>query len=128
MLAQMDQAATADWKRLGTALTQRRVEIDPRYMNRSLFCAERGLNYRLTYDIEAGARTNYGAITLRAIEVAYELEVGAIDVFLASDGELRVRAEPIATPSLTVQEQAAARAFKRRVIRDSTDNGERKRA
>ena len=128
MLAQMDQAATADWKRLGAQLTQRRVELDPRYMNRSLFCAERGLNYRLTYDIESGARTNYGTITLRAIEVAYGLAMGAIDTVLASDGELLVRAEPIATPSLTAEELAAARGFKRRVIRDSAGNGERKQA
>lgn len=68
----------SSWARLGEMLVQRRVEIDPRYRNRRLFAAERGLNWRLLYDIERAKRTNFESETLAAIEVAYSLVPGSI--------------------------------------------------
>ena len=66
------------WVRLGGQLARRRVEIDPRYKNRTLFAEERGMNWRLLHDIERAKRTNFEPETLAAIEVAYELAPGAI--------------------------------------------------
>jgi hypothetical protein len=74
---------TAAWERLGAMLEQRRVELDPRYKNLALFTGERGINYRLAWDIEAGRRTNYRRPTRRAIEVAYGLRPGEIDTVLS---------------------------------------------
>jgi hypothetical protein len=79
----------AAWQRLGAMLGQRRVELDPRYKNLALFTEDRGINYRLGWDIEAGRRTNYRRLTLRAIEVAYHLQPGAIDAALTG-GHLAV--------------------------------------
>src|SRR5207253_3737222 len=76
--------AQGSWKRLGEMLERRRVELDTRYRNLTLFAAERGIDYRLAWDAEHGARSNYRRPTLRAIEVAYGLPPGAIDDFLAS--------------------------------------------
>ena len=78
----------AAWTRLGQLLEQRRVELDPRYLNLTLFAEERRIDYRLTADVEHGRRTNYRRPTLRAIEVAYSLEPGSIDTALAG-GELK---------------------------------------
>lgn len=63
--------STADWARLGELLTRRRVELDPRYQNRTVFSAERGIDYRLAYDIEECRRTNFRTTTLAAVAAAY---------------------------------------------------------
>lgn len=73
-----DEPGIASWKRLGDLLARARVELDPRYVNRRLFCQETGINYRMTTDIENGLRTNYGRSTIIAIEVAYGWAPGSI--------------------------------------------------
>jgi hypothetical protein len=65
------------WARAGELLSQRRVEIDPRYRNRRLFAAERGMNWRLLHDLERAKRTNFEPETLTAFEVAYCLVRGS---------------------------------------------------
>lgn len=62
-----------DWDRLGAALVERRIQIDPRYKNRRLFAREVGLNWRLLFDVEAHKRTNFEAETLMAIARAYRV-------------------------------------------------------
>jgi hypothetical protein len=78
---------TANWKRTGESLVRRRIELDPRYANRRLFAAERGLNYRIITDLEHGRRGNYEPSTLTAAEVAYGLAAGSI-ARSAAGGEL----------------------------------------
>ena len=73
------------WQRLGEALQRRRVEIDPRYRNLALFARETGLNERLLSDIEHARRSGYRSATRRALELAYELDPGHIDRFLAGE-------------------------------------------
>jgi hypothetical protein len=73
----------ADWERLGEMLQQQRVRLAPRYRNRALFARERGVNYRLSLDIETGARDNYGLATLTHIELAYGWQPGSIAAVLA---------------------------------------------
>ncbi len=66
------------WARTGALLVDRRIEIDPRYKDRMLFSKERGLNWRLLYDIERAKRENFKPESLTAIEVAYELVPGSL--------------------------------------------------
>ncbi len=73
----------ASWERLGQLLQQRRAEISPRYINLTLFVAEREINYRLAWDIENGAERNYRPATLRSVEIAYGLAPGDIGRILA---------------------------------------------
>ncbi len=71
------------WARLGKLLEARRVELSSQYRNRTLFCQERDIDYRLCYDLETGARSNYRRPTLRAVESAYVLVPGSLDDTLA---------------------------------------------
>jgi hypothetical protein len=71
------------WRRLGRMLELRRVELATRYSNLSLFTAERGLDYRLAWDIEHAKRTNYRRPTLTAVEIAYGWRPGSIAGVLA---------------------------------------------
>lgn len=66
------------WRRLGELLKARRAELAPAYVNKTTFCRDRQINYRVVSDIEAHRRTNFTPEMLRAIEVAYELAPGAI--------------------------------------------------
>lgn len=75
------------WQQLGQLLEQRRGEIDPRYANLTAFTSERGLDYRLCWDLEHGRRDNYRRLTLSAVEVGYMLEPGVIDAFIAGESE-----------------------------------------
>ena len=68
-----------DWRRLGLLLQRRRGELGPQVANLAKFTADRGLNYRMAWDLEAGARDNYRTATLRAGEVAYGWGAGSID-------------------------------------------------
>jgi transcriptional regulator with XRE-family HTH domain len=86
----MPPHAAGPWVRLGELLAQRRVEIDPRYKNRSLFADERGLNWRLLHDVERAKRANYAPDTVAALEVAYGLAPGAVGRAL-DGGELEVQ-------------------------------------
>lgn len=85
------------WERVGRLLERRRVEIDPAYSNFSLFCRERGLDYRVTWSLEHGERDNYRRSTLTSAEVAYALEPGSIRDAVAG-GELRPSPAPAARP------------------------------
>ena len=71
------------WGRVGELLERRRVELDPRYRNLRLFTSERGIDYRLAWDAEHGARANYRRPTLTGIEVAYGWRPGSIHLVLA---------------------------------------------
>jgi hypothetical protein len=70
------------WQRLGTLLERRRVELDPRYKNLTLFAKERGVDARMAWDIERARRTNFRRPTRRALEVAYGWQAGSIDSVL----------------------------------------------
>lgn len=76
-----------DWIRLGQALIRRRVQMDPAYRNLSRFARERGMEYRVLWDLEKGARDNYQNTTLIAAEVAYAVKFGSIRAVL-DGGEL----------------------------------------
>lgn len=82
-------ATSAAWERAGKYLKQRRVELDPRYRSRALFARERSIDYRLSYDIETAARTNYRDATLTAIDLAYGLEPGFIQRLVNGDDPRR---------------------------------------
>ena len=73
----------AAWQRLGEMLERRRVELDTRYANLTRFSEERGIDYRLAWDIEHAARINYRRPTLTALEVAYGWRPGSIRLALA---------------------------------------------
>ncbi len=75
---------------------RRRVELDPRYTNRRTFTRDRGIDYRIASDMEAGRRGNYEAATLAAAELAYRLAPGSLATALAG-GELEF--EPVAAPA-----------------------------
>lgn len=76
----------AAWQRLGEMLQRRRIGLDRRYTGRgglTAFTTDRGINYRVAWDIENAKRDNYTRATRREIEIAYELPARAIDEFLA---------------------------------------------
>jgi hypothetical protein len=95
MVAHPDHAA---WKRLGQLLEARRVELNPSYRNRTTFAAERGVDYRLAFDIETAARTNYRRPTLRSVEVGYGWRAGSIGRVLEG-GEPEPAPQPELVPS-----------------------------
>ena len=116
----MMTAPPAAWKRLGKLLVQRRIELSPKYRDRTTFAADTSLNWRLLHDIERAKRTNFSSESLAAIEVAYRLEPGAVDTALAG-GELKPAPDPQGSqyPSahshsltgLTAEERAEAEVF-----------------
>jgi hypothetical protein len=73
------RAGGPEWDRLGKLLEQRRVEMDPRWRDLTLFASERGLDWRMAWDVEHNKRTNYRRVTRVAIEVAYGWEPGSIE-------------------------------------------------
>lgn len=99
---------TANWKRLGGLLVRRRIELDPRYSNRQLFAAERGLNYRTVSDIERGRRDNYENGTITALEVAYRVTPGSVGRALAGGDLEPLRARPPLRPVPADQPPAPA--------------------
>jgi hypothetical protein len=74
-------AGSPEWKKLGDSLVERRVQLG--FRSRAAFCEERGVDYRLVYDIEQARRTNFTRSTVAALEVAYALAPGSISRFLA---------------------------------------------
>ena len=67
------------WSRLGRMLRERREkQLDPRYYNRKVFARERGINYKLAYDIEEFRRTDFAPVTLEQIADAYEVTYESI--------------------------------------------------
>ena len=88
----------AAWRRLGEQLTRRRVELDPRYQNRQVFCDERGVDYRLIYDIEEARRTNFRKTTLAAIAAAYAVTPESLDDTLRGGDLRRVPRPSVSAP------------------------------
>lgn len=90
---------TDNWTRLGELLVRRRIELDPRYSNRQLFAAERGINYRTVSDVERARRSNYEDGTITAVEVAYSVAPGSVAAVLAGGDLAPVPASrPAGTP------------------------------
>lgn len=117
-------ASKAAWRRLGQLLEQRRVELGTRYQNRALFATERGIDYRLSYDLESGARANYRRPTLAAVEVSYGWAAGSIQDVL-SGGE----PVPLAVPGRDgAEEWSALSAEERQIVRDFIEAMRRSRA
>jgi hypothetical protein len=121
------------WLRLGELLTARRAELDPRFVNRRRFAEARRVNERVVADIERGRRTNFTHEMLRALEVAYALEMGAILEAVAAgpvdslrtqlsvtalhtdDGVLLVPGIP---PNMTPEERRQVEEWARRMAND----------
>lgn len=87
-----------DWQRLGELLIRRRLDLDPRYRNRQVFAAERGVEYRIVSDFERHRRSNYHAVTIAEIERAYELPPGSVGRVLAG-GDLEPAPDAPRRPS-----------------------------
>ena len=87
------------WRRLGRMLELRRVELGTRYSNLSLFAEERGIDYRMAWDVEHGARSNFRRPTLTAIEIAYGWQPGSIAAVLAGGAPSPVGAAPADAPA-----------------------------
>jgi hypothetical protein len=77
------QGGGPEWDRLGKLLTERRKEMDPRWDDLTLFTRERGLDWRMAWDLENNRRVNYRPLTLAGVEVAYGWEKGSISRVLA---------------------------------------------
>lgn len=102
----------AAWKRLGELLIRRRIELDPAYQNRTAFCTERGIDYRLAYDIEEARRTNFRKGTLAGIAAAYGVTLDSLYAALGG-GEL--------APALASR---AAQTRPLHAVPDSSDHSE----
>ena len=100
-------ATPAKWQRLGELLVRRRVELDPRYQNRTVFTAERGLDYRLAFDIEEAKRTNFRKGTLAGIAVAYGVTLDSLYAAL-DGGQLEPTMLQAPTPQLRVVQPGPA--------------------
>lgn len=90
-------ADPAAWVRLGELLTRRRTDLDARYRNRTLFAAERGLDYRLCYDIEEHRRANFRTATLAGIAAAYGVTADSVLAVLRNSAD---HLEPASPPRL----------------------------
>ena len=108
-----------EWDRLGKLLEQRRVEMNPRYRDLTLFAQERGLNWRLAWDIEKNRRTSYRDLTLSAIEVGYGWAAGSIRRVL-DGGEPELAARP--APEFTPEQVARIASDFAQMIRDRTSD------
>jgi hypothetical protein len=115
-----------EWDRLGKLLEQRRVEMNPRYRDLTLFAEERGLNWRLAWDIEKNRRTSYRDLTLSAIEVGYGWAPGSIRRVLGGgDPELAARPAPEFTPEQVARIASDfAKMIQDRTADRTEDNGE----
>ena len=102
----MPPTAGSDWDHLGEALTERRVQIEPRYKNLRLFARETGLNWRLLFDIEHHKRETFEPETLMAIASAYRVTYRSVRDFRAG-GEL----EPLPSAPAEVTEGDPAPVF-----------------
>lgn len=116
----MPEARDEDqWKRLGELLQEQRVRLDRRYRNRTLFSAERQINYRLAQDLETGARHDYKLATLADAEMAYGLKPGSVAAVLAgaepqmADGHATAQ-----TPDLTAQCELELRVLRSDILSD----------
>ena len=85
------------WTRLGQLLVQRRIELAPRYRERTKFADEVGIKWRLLYDIERAKRDSFSAETLAAVEVAYQWQPGSVARILAGGDPVPIAAAPPAS-------------------------------
>lgn len=104
---------TEAYQRLGAQLLARRIALDPRYANRSLFarerCAPLGLNAKYVYDLEAQGGSGYGrqgfsAGKLIAAAEAYQVTLSSVAAVLDGRGDL----EPLAAAEPSRGRLAAA--------------------
>ena len=95
-------ASLTGWKRLGELLTLRRVELDLRYQNRTIFSTERGLDYRLVYDIEEHRRPNFRTTTLAGIAAAYAVTFDSLLAVLRDPGANLEPLPPAGAPHIAV--------------------------
>ena len=109
----MTAGDTQAWEHVGRLLQERRVQMDTRYANLTWFCEERGIDYRLAWDLEKGARGNYRRATLTAAEIAYGLRPGSIEAALEG-GALSPSAEAEGIRPVPVDAPA--------IIRDNWDD------
>lgn len=79
----MMTAPDSAWQRLGDLLIARRIELNPRWRNRTRFAEETGLHWRMLFDVERAKRQSFPPETLMAIEVAYQWQYGSIAKVLA---------------------------------------------
>lgn len=89
------------WRQLSRLLKSRRVRINPRYRNRTTFCSETGLHYKLVQDVEGApdTRTNFTDESFALLEDAYRLPEGSIRRTLAGEPvELPVRSQAASEP------------------------------
>jgi len=92
----MPTAPAHAWKRLGALLVQRRIELAPRYRQRTVFAADVGIKWRLLHDIERAKRDSFTPETLAAVEVAYQWQPGSVARVLAGGNPA-----PAAAPAST---------------------------
>lgn len=97
-------------------LARRRIQIDPRYKNRSLFVTERsrGLSASIFVDLETRGRARFEPATVIALEQVYELPDGWLSDALA--GDIR----PLPRPG-SLQRVDIAGAFRALVTDETTD-------
>ena len=86
------------WARLGELLVQRRIEIAPRYRERTVFAEDVGIHWRMLHDIERAKRKSFTPETLAAIEVAYRWRPGSVARVLAGGDPLPIAGAPPAAP------------------------------
>ena len=90
----MPSPPSGAWRRLGALLVQRRIELAPRYRQRTAFAEDVGIKWRLLYDIERAKRDSFTPETLAAIEVAYRWQPGSVARVLAGGDPV-----PLAPPA-----------------------------
>lgn len=79
------QHGCVDWKRLGKAVTRRRVQLG--YPTLVSFSEAAGFSTRLLGDLEGGRRGSYDPATLARVERVLAWPPGAVDSILAGDVE-----------------------------------------
>ena len=70
------------WQNLANLLIQRRVQLNPSYRTRRVFCEEKKIDYRVISDIESARRDNFSGPMIAAIEIAYDIAEGSIEMAL----------------------------------------------
>lgn len=113
-----------EWARLGGLLEQRRISLDPRWRDLTAFARERGINWRMCWDLEHNKRVSYRPDSLTAVEVAYRWAPGSIRRVLAGDDPL-----PAIDPEgLTPEQRRIVAGFVRALTEGNTGSGEGQRS
>ena len=87
-----------DRKRLGDALTARRVAVSPAWANRAEFIRATGISKKLAERLETGWPGSYRTSTLAVVARAYRVTLESIGATL-DGGSLVPAAEPAPAPS-----------------------------